>query len=307
MKPRRFHIVLTTFLLGVLVWLTVNLREQYQVSIDTPLKIDGIPEGLAIRSAVPRTLQLRFRGDGWRLAALMLRGVPRLHFPLESLTPEHPMITINDVLEHIALTRGVQLVDINPDTVLIVLDKRTEKRVPVIANVALSYRDGYGQVGPVNVSPDTVTVYGSTSVLEGITAWHTAPAHFDDLKNPLEEDVSLAISTDHMLECSQATVKIRVNVQPFAEQTFARLPVEIRSLPPNRDVIFIPPKVDIVARGGIRQLASIMAVDFQVVVDYASILSDTTGYIEPSVMPPGGVQVVARRPEKLQYIVRKRL
>jgi len=48
-------------------------------------------------------------------------------------------------------------------------------------------------------------------------------------------------------------------------------------------------------------------VDFQVSVPYAAILADTTGYVDPVVAAPPGVQVVTKRPEKLQYIVRKRL
>jgi YbbR domain-containing protein len=307
MKPRRLHIIIVSFLLGVFVWLSVNLREQYQISFDTPLTIEGIPEGRAIRTAVPRTLQLRFRGDGWRLAALSIGAAPRLRIPLESLGSDTPILTINDVLDRIALPPGVQLIDINPDTVYLILDKKVEKRVPVTPEIAVSFRDGYGQVGPMIISPESVSVYGARSVLDRIESWRTSPARFDDLKNQLEEDVALAVSTDRMLEFSPGSVRVRVNVQPFAEKTFSGLPVEIRSLPPNRDVIFIPPKIDIVVRGGIRQLSSILPVDFQVSVEYASILSDTTGFIKPTVGSPDGVQIVALRPEKLQYIVRKRL
>jgi YbbR domain-containing protein len=187
------------------------------------------------------------------------------------------------------------------------LDRKGDKTVAVIPDVTLSFRDGYGQVGPVIVSPESITVSGAATVLGQITAWHTAAVRFDDLKNPLEEDVRIAENADHPLEFSPASVKIRVNIQPFAERVFSGLPVEIRDLPPNRDVIFIPPKVEIVARGGIRQLASVLPVDFQVSVDYTSILNDTTGYIDPTVTPPSGMQVVAQRPERLQYIVRKRL
>jgi hypothetical protein len=307
MKPRRFHIVIATALLGVFLWFSVNLREQYQVTVDAPLTIDGIPEGMAIRTPVPASLQLRFRGDGWRLATLLIGSVPHLHVPMSSLAPENPTISLNDVLDRIALARGVQLIDMNPDTVSVMLDRRGEKRVAVIPDLTLSFREGYGQVGPVIVSPDSITVYGATTVLERISAWHTSAVRFDDLKNPLEEEVLMAASPEHPLDCSPASVKIRVNIQPFAEKVFSGLPVEIRGLPQNRDVIFIPPKVDIVARGGIRQLASILPLDFQVSVDYTNILNDTTGSLIPAVNSPSGVQVVAQRPDKLQYIVRKRL
>ncbi len=307
MKPRRIHIVFAAILLGVFFWLSVNLREQYQVSIDAPLSIDGIPEGMAIRTPVPPELQLKFRGDGWRLAALLIGSEPRLHIPLSSLPPDNRIITINEVLDRIALSPEVQLIDINPDTVSIVLEHKKEKRLPVVPDVSITFRDGYGQVGPLSVSPDSVTVYGAGSILEGISGWRTATVRFDDVKNPLEEEVSMARSTDLLLECVPASIHVRVNVQPFAEKVFSGLPVEIHDLPPNRDVILIPPKMEIVARGGIRQLASILPVDFQVSVLYAAILADTTGYVDPAVAAPPGVQVVTKRPEKLQYIVRKRL
>ncbi len=307
MKPRRFHIVITTAVIGTFLWLAVNLREQYQVTIEAPLTIDDIPEGMAISTPVPEFLQLRFRGDGWRLAALLIGSTPHLHIPLGALSPENPTISINDVPDRIPLASGIQLIDMKPDTVSIVLDRKGGKRVLVTPDVTLSFRDGYGQVGPLIVSPESVTVYGAVAVLEKTTAWRTAEVHWDDLRNPLEQDVSLAGSADYPLEFSPASVRIRLNVQPFAEKVFGRLRVDIHALPPNSDVIFIPPKVEIVARGGIRQLANISPDDFQVSVDYTQILEDTTGYIAPSVVSPSGVQVVARRPEKLQYIVRKRL
>ncbi len=308
MKPRRLHIVFTTALLGVFLWLSVNLREQYQISLEAPLTIDGIPEGMAIRTSVPASLQLRFRGDGWRLATLLIGSVPHLHVPLSSLAPDDPTISINDVLDRISLARGVQLIDINPDTVSVMLDRKGDKTVAVIPDVTLSFRDGYGQVGPVIVSPESITVSGAISGSR-TDHRHGTPRQCGLMTSriPIEEDVRIAESADHPLEFSPASVKIRVNIQPFAERVFSGLPVEIRALPPNRDVIFIPPKVEIVARGGIRQLASVLPVDFQVSVDYASILKDTTGYIDPTVTPPSGMQVVAQRPERLQYIVRKRL
>jgi hypothetical protein len=304
MKPRRLHIVIASVVIGALFWLSVNLHEQYQTTVDVPLTIEGVPNDMAIRTPVPEYLQLRLRGDGWRLATLLVGSTPHLRIPLNALAPENPIITIDDVLDRIPLASGVQLFDINPDTVTVLLERKERKIVPVIPDITLSCRDGYGQVGPTIVSPDSVTISGAISILEQLSAWHTAAVRFDDLKNPLEEDVSMAHSLEHPLECSPASVKIRVNIQPFAEKVFSNLPVEIRALPANRDVIFIPPKVEIVARGGIRQLASIMPVDFQVSVDYADILKDSTGFIDPQVVSPGGVQIVARHPDRLQYIVR---
>jgi len=83
--------------------------------------------------------------------------------------------------------------------------------------------------------------------------------------------------------------------------------VEIRSEAPNREVILIPPKIEIVARGGIKQLSNISPSDFRVSINYRAILTDTTGIVDPDITAPQGIQVVSRRPEHLQYVVRRRL
>jgi YbbR domain-containing protein len=307
MKKRRIHIVISTILIGAFLWLSTNLNEQYQITVAAPLTIEEVPAEMAVRTPVPRVVQLKFRGDGWRLAGLLLRPDIRLRVPLYSLPPGNQIITINDVLERVSLSPGVQLVGMNPDTVALLLDHRALKRVPVIPEIAVTFREGYGQVGNVMLSPESVTVSGAAALLDSIDRWPATVTRFDDVKAPVEEDVPLAESPDFLLEFSPPTVRVRINVQQFAEKVFSGLAVELHSLPSNRDVIFIPPKIEIVARGGIRQLAGILPVDFQVSVEYDRIVADTTGTIEPDINTPQGVQVVVRRPERVQYIVRKRL
>lgn len=307
MKRRRIHIVITTISLGTLLWLSVNLREQYTVAVNAPLTIEEVPEGMAIRSAVPRSIQLRLRGEGWRLAGLLLGPAIDLRIPLSTLPHGNRTVTINQINERLTLSPGVQLVRIQPDTVAIALDVMATRRVPVVSAVAVSFREGYGQVGTTQLVPDSVTVSGAETVIRQITEWRTAPVRFDDLKAPVQETVPLATGEGPAVQCSPPEVEVHVNVQPFAEKVFSGLPVAVTGLPANREVILIPPKVEIVARGGIRQLASILPVDFQVAMPFDRIIADTTGSVVPDVQPPSGIQIVTRRPDRLQYIVRKRL
>jgi hypothetical protein len=102
-------------------------------------------------------------------------------------------------------------------------------------------------------------------------------------------------------------VHVSINVQPFAEKVLNGIPIEGVGVPSNREIIFIPPKIELVARAGIKQLASLVAADFHARIDYLSILTDTTGMVDPIVTGPPGIQIVSKHPERLQYIVRKRL
>lgn len=307
MKQKRVHIVIVSAIFGILVWISVSMSEQYQIAVSVPMSIDNVPEGKSIRTPVPQVLQLKLRGDGWRLASLLLGSDMKMHFPIQSLRSPKKAITFGDVAERIADRPGIQLLNMVPDSVFVDLDRTSHKKVAVVLDYTVSFREGYGQVGPTTVSPESVTVTGAESLLRTIDSWSTVRGVFDNLKAPTEADLPLAPSPIYLVSLSTSSVHIRINVEPFAEKVFSGLPVEIRSVAPNREVILIPPKIEIVARGGIKQLANTSASDFRLTVDYRSILADTTGIIDPDVSAPPGIQVVSRRPEHLQYVVRRRL
>jgi hypothetical protein len=102
-----------------------------------------------------------------------------------------------------------------------------------------------------------------------------------------------------------AAVAVQIDVQPIAEKSFKGIPVEVNQVPGNRVVVLIPPKIDIIVRGGIEQVAAVEQKDFSSYIDYKSILLDTTGSITPVVTTPKDIKIVRQDPERLQYVVRK--
>jgi hypothetical protein len=98
-----------------------------------------------------------------------------------------------------------------------------------------------------------------------------------------------------------------VDVERYAEKVFHGLAVNLQSVPANREVILVPPRIEVVIRAGMRQLSALRDADIRVAVDYTSIVADSTGTIEPVISAPQGVQVLQKRPERLTYIIRKPL
>jgi len=327
MDRRRILLIFGATFFGALAWLSVTMGEQYQITLTAPLTIVDVPRGWAIRTPVPRTIQLRYHGDGWRLALLQLGAEPRLEIPFPSLrqvgfdfppmdnpAPANRVLEIppriimqSDIIELAPTHTGVRLVDVKPDSIYLALDRREERKLPVVLDMTTMFREGYGQVGEATVTPESVAVAGAASNVRALDSWRTARTVFEDLRAPVDADVPLAVTATTLLTVFPPAVHVTVNVQPFAEKVVGGVPIEGTDIPGNREIIFIPPKLDIVARGGIKQLATLVPGDFRITVDYRSIIADTTGIVDPIVAAPSGVQVVSRRPDRLQYIVRKRL
>jgi hypothetical protein len=143
--------------------------------------------------------------------------------------------------------------------------------------------------------------------VERLEFWSTEQVVLENLRAPVDRTVPVAIPRRHRLEVYPAEVRLRLDVQWFAEKTLADIPVEVTGVPPHRDIVFVPPRVDLVVRGGVQQLSRLARADVRLTVEYAALLSDTTGLVMPALQIPMDVQIVARRPERLQYIIRKRM
>ncbi|MBI4534865.1 MAG: hypothetical protein HY708_01215 [Ignavibacteriae bacterium] len=280
---------------------------EYQTTISVPVVIQGVPEGKAVKSPFPRRVQLRFRGEGWQLATLLLGSDTKLVLDANVRSAAVRVLTLNDVPEKVNLPAGVQPVAMKPESLFIALDSYSEKKVPVLADYEITLREGYGQIGPTIVIPESVVIGGATSVLKRIMGWRTARVVFENLRGPINTNVPLADTMTYMLVFDPPDVNFRINVQQFAEKLFSGLPIEVSSMPPDREVIFSPPRVDIVVRGGIDQLSGLSSTDFQASLDYNEILSDTSGMLEVGISAPDGVQVVSQRPQRHQYVVRKKI
>jgi len=84
---------------------------------------------MAVQTPLPHTLQLRFRGEGWRLAGVLLGRAPVItSLRHRSLKPPAPYI--HDFADHISLAPGVRLLDVKPDSLRIELGTSVRKRFP---------------------------------------------------------------------------------------------------------------------------------------------------------------------------------
>src|SRR5260370_41408849 len=100
---------------------------------------------------------------------------------------------------------------------------------------------------------------------------------------------------------------LRINIQPFAEKTLPGIRVTASGVPQGKEVIFIPSRIDLIIRGGIEQLARVTGTDFQAIVEFRRLVEDSAGTVVPGITAPPDVKVISRKPDRFQFIIRKRL
>ncbi len=306
MKTKRFHIIAATTLFAIFLWTSVKLGETYHTTITVPFSLENLPPGIAPRTVIPAFIHMRVRGEGWHIAGFLMGKKHTCVVDIAALANQS-FLALNDVVNRLDLPPGIQPLDMDPDSLFLVFDSLAVKKVPVVLDYTVSFKDHYGQVGPTTVVPDSVIVEGARSLLEAIQSWPTTRQRWENLKDPVGSEVPLLPSTVHALTFTPDVVNVKIDVQWFAEKVFAGVPVEVISVPPHREVILVPPKIEVVVRGGVNRLSAISLNDFRSFVDYGILLSDTTGTIAPEIVVPPGLHIVSKRPEQLQYVIRRRL
>ena len=157
------------------------------------------------------------------------------------------------------------------------------------------------------VTPESVLVGGTEEVLSALTEWPTAYRKLEELRAPVDADIPLEESDTYAIRLVQPAARLTLNVQPFAEKAYPGIPVSVVAAPANKEVVFIPPRIDIIARGGIEQLAKLTAESFQATVNYQALVEDSANVIIPALRGPNGIKIVSRKPERFQFIIRSRL
>ncbi len=307
MDQKRYHIIVAAVIFAILTWLSINMRDEYTITKQIPVVLENMKEGQALKYPLPTNVNVRLRGNGWQLAGLYLSPDVKYFIDVSSIGEEKFIITGRDLLEHIKLPVVLQPIDVKPDTLVLALDEYGEKEVPIEPRIVLEFRDGYGQVGQMQFLPDSLRIGGSQTILGNISGWPTEYRKFDNLHSPLDVDIPLEVPTTHSIELFTSVTHLRLNVQPFAEKTFSGITMNCQGAPTNREVIFIPPKIDLIARGGIDQLARLTDTDFQPTVPYSDLVQDTVTSVAPHLNDLDGVKIVSIKPEHVRFIIRKRL
>ena len=307
MENKRYHIIIASIVFAALMWLSINMGYEYTVVKYVPVVLENMKEDHVLKYPVPKVISVRFKGNGWQLAGIYLSPSVKYYIDVRSLSANPYLVTGKDLPEHVKLPLSVQTLEVIPDTLILAIDEYSEKRVPVVPHVLIDCKEGFGQVGAIHITPESVTVSGSRYMIDGITEWATVHRRYDNQHSAINEDIPVGEPATYSIDVYPSAIHYAVDIEHFAEKTFSGIPLVAIASPASREVIFIPPKMDIIVRGGIDQLAKLSNNDFQATVDYNAIVQDSTGTTIPVFNSPQTVKVIRKIPEQFQFIIRKKL
>lgn len=285
---------------ATLLWLSVSSDPMVERSLRVPLEFQNVPPALEIVGDVPATVDVRVRGTARQVGAIELgQGVAVLDLQGARAGSRLFNLLPGDV----RLPFGVQVVQVNPSTVSLSIERTGAKRVPVVPVITGEPPEGYSK-GAVAVDPAEVEVVGPESHLSRLESATTESVSIVGQRQTVRDRVTVGVS-DSMLRLRQpvtAVVTVEVTQAPI-ERIVEGVPVRFLNLPGRQRAVALPPRVSVVVRGGRDVLADLDADDIEVAVDCTGLGSGR--YTLPVRFdPPGRFTIVGTDPVSVTVQVR---
>ncbi|MBS1519261.1 MAG: hypothetical protein JSS91_14345 [Bacteroidetes bacterium] len=302
---KNIGIIILSFFFALILWLYINLNQSYSLDLSIPVNINS-SKSQALAEEIPNSIDVKINGRGWDLINILISKNLEYDIDITKMKKDTRIITEQFVNERLKLQSNISVISINPDTIQISFDKVSEKKVPVRNNVALNLKEGYSIIGDPVLTPDSVTIQGASNLINKIKFIPTESKILSNINSDVRGEIKLKDTLQNLLKTDISKVNYYFQVQLLAEKNIDDIEVRILNIPDDKEVLLIPPKINVSIRGGVDELTGLSSGELSVNIPYKDIEDDTLGYVVPEIIVPENMTLLKSQPEKLQYIVKKK-
>jgi len=247
---RDLVVFLLALLLAFSIWMIHNLSLKYNAYLDVPVQAKCSLDGHSEMSADRANVIARCRATGYNVIRSSGRGnrrgaVVTFHPSVMRHKADDVFYVLSSDLQeyaHVIFGDGVTVEYFTTDTLFFRFPFENSRRVPVVPVCSISYQNQYMDMGPVEVAPDSVTIYGETSLLDNVTSVYTRPVKASNISSDIQGVVPL--EKIRGVRFSEDKVHYSLKVARFVEMRKI-LPVKVVNLPQDKMVTVIPSNVEV--------------------------------------------------------------
>ncbi len=291
---------------AVALWVYISLNQSYSIDLSVPLEVKT-GKSQAVTEDIPSSIDVTIKGRGWELLSALISKDLKYTLDLSKVKRDSRIATEQLIRDRINLKPNLTIESISPDTINVEFDRILEKIVPVKSNIRVNLKEGYAIVGSPKLTPDSVKISGAASIVSRVKNIPTESRSFDEANTTLSGTIALKDTLPNSLKYDVKFVDFRYNIQLSAEKTLDEISVNVKAVPEDKEVLLVPPKISVSIRGGVDQLAKVTISDITARIDFDAIESDTLGFVVPEIVIPDDTHLLKSEPQKLQYIIKKKL
>lgn len=310
-RAQRVGTFLIFLAISTALWLSRALQAYYTTEIPIPIEYVGWNAKVAAEGELPTHLDAHVNARGVSLLGYSLfGGKPQpLEFTLrESDLAEGVYRVSAEAMKQAAQDRLPHTIRVNgthPSDIAIPIEKRQEKRVPIVSGVTIEAQPGYF-LHPVRLEPSEVTIYGSRQALDLVKAVHTDSLHISYATEDFCERVTLLTPPNVYL--AQDTATLHVHIAELVDKKCEQLPIQALNAPPGYTLRLLPGRADVILTVETQNFAELNTEGLKLYVDYLQLTHEAGATNHLPIQLLGVPEQVVRyriAPARISFILQK--
>ncbi len=300
---KKIPLIIISIIFSVIIWGTISLSEEYYANVNVPLRVVGFPQGYTIGNDIPENITIKLRGIGWKLFSVNIGKDVTYNISVRGDSGLKQIKLMDHLTDNRWMLSELDIIDIVPNSLSISIERRVKKKLPIVADLSLEFKAGYGLAKQVVLEPDSVVIDGPQSVVNSLTEIKTKAIKLSSLDKFTTKNIGFAYIPGTSFGSKFITVSL--DIQRIVDKQFDDIDVEVLDVPPERDVILLPNKISCNVRGGIDILGKLDKGQFRVFIYYRDVVLDTLGNVIPKIELPANTTLKYIKPERLRYVIKK--
>ena len=305
--PKTFFVFVV---ISFFIWLLITFSKEYVTEVTLPVQYSNIPQNKLLQKAPIKELNLSIKATGFKIAITELRkkiitiDASKLQ---QKKANQYYILTRNQFLNiQKQLMNGVDLQEIEKDTINLYIDELASKYVALKPNLELEYHIGYDLLNEVSIQPDSILISGPSSQIESISQLQLEKLTLTDIKSDFSHELSILKPKDlENIKLTTSTVTINGSVDKFTEGTI-NVPFTINNLPDNVNVTILNEEIQIVFVVALSNFNEVSKSSFKVECDYEMSANNDLSYLIPKITrKPSFVRSVKLYPSKIDFLIQK--
>lgn len=304
---REVSVFMFFFVVSAGFWLLQTLHEDYEMTVQIPMKLKNVPDGIVVTEDLPATVDVTVKDKGSTLIRYyQWQSIPAVE--IDFIAHDHGHSFGHVILTHAEVQRlllsrlqpSTRLLSVHPDTLDYYYTRGAQKRVPVVFRGRIETSSRY-YLDRVTVTPDTVTVWGDGALLDSLSAVQTVMTTISDVSETMEQVVPIATIRGTKMDPVEVTLKAEVDI--YTEKT-VRVPIIGTNFPGGYNLRTFPSSALVTFRVGSRAYKQVTADNFVLTATYEELLALPDSMLTLQLRSvPEGVSQVRIEPTRVQYLI----
>lgn len=305
-RSKKLNVFVLFFIISLTILILSKLSQNYQGTLVFKVKPTNIKETQVILNDSSNQLNITLDTYGFKwLRYAVSKPIVEVDLESDVILKDSILIwTEKKGFSNISKQFGkdIKVININPDSLVFRYDINQVKKVPVKADLDVSFLQGFNTLDSIKVTPDSIKLIGPASLLKGIDFIKTKHKSFSDLKGNVDKPIQLVVdSISDEVKVESNIVQFHLEVSKFTEGVVT-LPVTILNVPEDVKINYFPKQITVKYATTINDFNSISEEDFKVECDYAN--SKNRSYLIPKIVAsPKNVKNIRLQEQQIEFII----